>query len=415
MASIEQRGSSFRIVFRYDGRKYSRSLHTSDRDAAAGSLARLEDNLRRAELGTLVIPEGADVATFLLSDGKRTAKREHSPIRTLAELMDAYFDGLPENSLEDNTLYLMKLHRRHLERLLGQDLRITALQLADLQQYVNKRSQEKGLRGKKVQPTTIRKELTTLSGMWSWATAAGIVQQSLPMRRLRFAKVAEKPRFQTWQEIERRIRRGDLTESEQADLWDCLFLTKPEISELLTYVEGAARHPFIYPMFVLAAHTGARRSEILRSELDDIDLRSRWITIREKKRQRGAFTTRMVPISPELHSVLDQWFDEHPGGKYTFCLPDHIRHSRKCRNGGGQLTVDEATDHFNRTLEGSRWEKLRGWHVFRHSFCSNCAAASVDQRLINSWVGHQTEAMVRRYRHLIPSQQIQEIERVFAS
>ena len=56
------------------------------------------------------------------------------------------------------------------------------------------------------------------------------------------------------------------------------------------------------------------------------------------------------------------------------------------------------------TLLGSKWEKLRGWHVFLHSFCSNCASAGVDQRMINTWVGHQTAEMMRRYRHLIPDQ-----------
>jgi hypothetical protein len=37
----------------------------------------------------------------------------------------------------------------------------------------------------------------------------------------------------------------------------------------------------------------------------------------------------------------------------------------------------------------------------------------VDQRLINGWVGHQTEEMVRRYRHLIPDQQRAAIRSVF--
>ena len=68
MASIENRGSTYRIIFRDHGRKFSRSLHTRSEKTALGALARLEDNLRRLELGTLLVPEGADVATFLLSD-----------------------------------------------------------------------------------------------------------------------------------------------------------------------------------------------------------------------------------------------------------------------------------------------------------------------------------------------------------
>ena len=45
----------------------------------------------------------------------------------------------------------------------------------------------------------------------------------------------------------------------------------------------------------------------------------------------------------------------------------------------------------------SKWEVMRGWHVLRHSFISFCAAAGVDQRLIDEWVGHTTEEMRKRY------------------
>ena len=41
--------------------------------------------------------------------------------------------------------------------------------------------------------------------------------------------------------------------------------------------------------------------------------------------------------------------------------------------------------------------------------------AGVDQRLIDDWVGHTTEEMRRRYRHLIPSVQKQAIRSVFGN
>ena len=41
-----------------------------------------------------------------------------------------------------------------------------------------------------------------------------------------------------------------------------------------------------------------------------------------------------------------------------------------------------------------------GFHTYRHSFASNLAARGVDQRIIDEWMGHQTEAMRKRYRHL---------------
>jgi integrase len=43
-----------------------------------------------------------------------------------------------------------------------------------------------------------------------------------------------------------------------------------------------------------------------------------------------------------------------------------------------------------------------GFDTYRHSFVSNLAAAGVDQRLIDEFMGHQTDAMRKRCRHLFP-------------
>jgi hypothetical protein len=78
----------------------------------------------------------------------------------------------------------------------------------------------------------------------------------------------------------------------------------------------------------------------------------------------------------------------------------------------GTCGFEVLTNHLCSPLVGDGKESLV-WHVFRHSFCSNCAARGVDQRIINAWVGHQTEEMVRRYRHPIPNQQQEAIRLVF--
>lgn len=91
-------------------------------------------------------------------------------------------------------------------------------------------------------------------------------------------------------------------------------------------------------------------------------------------------------MSPKLEKVLRQWLKQHPGGRYTFCLGRSVRFSSKQGRDRGPLTCDEAGYHFEQVLRGTKWAKLRGWHVFRHSFCSNCAAKGVAQRRINQWV-----------------------------
>ncbi len=153
----------------------------------------------------------------------------------------------------------------------------------------------------------------------------------------------------------------------------------------------------------------------MRSEVDDVDFQAGIVTLRERKRVRGRLTTRNVPMSDELRDALRRWIDGHPGGMHTFCRRTRKRDRLIAEKQPQRFSRDDMTGYFRRALAGTRWEKLRGWHVFRHSFCSNCAAAGVDQRLINGWVGHQTEEMVRRYRHLIPNQEQAEIQRVFTA
>ena len=61
----------------------------------------------------------------------------------------------------------------------------------------------------------------------------------------------------------------------------------------------------------------------------------------------------------------------------------------------------------------TKWSVLKGYHVLRHSFISALANKGIDQRIIDELVGHQTEAMRRRYRHLYPQTVADAIKQVF--
>lgn len=415
MASLETHYGRFRIVFRFGGRKYCRSLKTDNPRTAKAALARLEDNLTRVEIGQLILPEGADLATFLLSDGRLEQRQTVSDnlLRTLGEMFDAFLAQLTPGALEPTTERCLRIHIAHLARVMGKQSLLRSVDLRDLQNYVDHRATAPGRHGRKLSPTTIKKEVATLNMVWNWALHHQLVDRPLPKKGLRYSKTEDKPPFQTVREIKRKIALGGLSDKEIAASWDAVFLTLPEIDELLKEVRAKARHGFLYPMFVFAAHTGARRSEMRRSLIEDLDFDRQRIIIRERKRVRGRHTLRSVPMSPLLEQVLQQWIGVHPGGRQTFCLGAGVEFSTKDRREPIPLTDDELAHHFKRVLLGTKWEVLRGWHVFRHSFCSNCAAQGIDQRMINAWVGHQTDEMVRRYRHLIPNQEHEAIASVF--
>lgn len=402
MAWLEQhRSGVFHVAFRVRETRFKKSLGTKDRRKAESFAGRIEENLGLVKRGRLVIPSGADVATFLLSDGRIEAEPVVASSITIKALFDSYFANLPEGNLEPSTIQGMKIHQRQLFKHFGVRFEITHLSLADLQGYVKCRAGDQGLRGRKVTPTTIRKAIVTLRTVWNWGLQHGLVEKRFPNKGLKYPKTEEKPPFQAFAEIERQV--NGLSAVKAADLWDCAFLTRPDIVDLLEHVKKVADEPFVSPMFVFAAHAGARRAEILRTRVTDIDLVNNRVTIRERKKSHESRTTRRVPLSPILRQSLVDWLAEHPGGELLFA------HAKTAAG----VSHDEAHRCFKRTLASSKFRHLRGWHVFRHSFCSNAAAAGIDQRIINEWVGHLSQAMERRYRHAVPDQQ-RAIELVYA-
>jgi len=414
MGWVEQRGKKYRLSFRYGGKMFRHSLGVETQKEADESLAIVERNLRHLEQGILTLPRGGDLPLFLLSGGKLTAKPEVADVVTLGTLVDLYL-AAHAGAQETNTIYTARIHSDHLKKTLGDDFVVQYLATSDLQAHVERRAKAKGRHGKPLSPTTIKKEIASFSGIWSWAVRMSHLTGAFPNKGLVYPKTSEKPPFQTRAEIEEQLKRGGLKDDEKRELWNSLFLTLPEVAELLEYVRENGRHEWIYPMFCFAAHTGARRSEILRSRISDFDFQAKSVLIREKKRVKGRRTTRRVPLSGFLACAMREWFDAHPGGIYSICQPLEVFRSKKTRTDYTPITVNESNHHFNATIAGGKWEVVSGWHVLRHSFASNCAARGVDQRLINAWMGHQTLEMQQRYAHLIPSVAKTALDSVFKS
>jgi integrase len=398
MASLERQKGWWRIVFRYGGEKHQRALETQDRQEAESLKARLEENLKLLKRGRLEYRPGDDLVTVLLSDGKLNVQPQVQRRVTLGQFFEEFQQGRPPGK-EKNTTYTEAIHLNHLLRLLGERTRVADVP-GKLQDYVNACAQEQGHRGKPVSQVTIKKELGTLSSVWNrWGLRKKLVPAPLSLKDLEYPKLKEKPPFQTWEQIERKIARGKLTDQEQGELWDALFLTVPEIERLLADVKEAkarwkgSHFPWVYPMFVFAAHTGARRSEILRSRVEDIDFDGGEVTIREKKKDASKEETyRHVPMTPRLRASLEEWLKAHPGGPYTFG-----------KAAGAPFSEQMANHYLRWTLDGGRWKVVRGWHTLRHSFVSNLASRGVSEAIIMKLAGHLNRETTRRYAHLIPS------------
>lgn len=421
MASLQVRNGSYRVLFRYHGKQHTLWIGPVKEQEARAVAAKADYWLMRLKQQLVQMPPGCDVVTFIEHDGNPPGPAL-SPQKelALADLRDTYL-GSQEGKLEQTTLDSIKLHFNHLVRVLGGKWLVSPLSRSDLQAYVDARAKEwidpnvyrkkrreklaaakpKRKYKKKTSPkaespdkprrhpsaATIKKEIVSLRTAWNWARRQLGLQQEFPGSGLDYAKTEESLPFMSWEEAERRISAGDDPEP----IWDCVYLRPEQTAELLDYVKTRLVSPWVYPMFCFAAHTGARRSEIVRVLPSDIDLNAGVVTIREKKRDKKRRTTRQVALTPFLKEVLAGWMQDRAKSRTLFCKDD-----------GKAITPREAHNYFQRGLRLSKWSVLKGWHVFRHSFISALASKGVDQRIIDDLVGHSTEEQQRRYRHLYP-------------
>ena len=172
MGWVEQRGKKFRLVLPL--RRQDVPAFPRRRDSEGGRREPVARSRKPPALeeGILELPRGADLPLFLLSGGKLTAKPQIADVVTLGGLVDLYL-GAHAGAQESNTIYTARIHANHLKKSLGDDFAVQNLATSDLQTHVERRAKAKGRGGKPLSPTTIKKEIASFSGIWSWAVRMG--------------------------------------------------------------------------------------------------------------------------------------------------------------------------------------------------------------------------------------------------
>ena len=221
MASLHRdpRTKKWIIMFRFEGRQYRRSTDTEQSTKAQRIKGRVEDKIYLVKFGHLRIPEDADPVVWLMSDGKRKrngSTNGHCIVR-FENVCDAYLKD--QVAKADTTLDAEQIHLRHMRKIFGNSTTLGRLNLDAMQKYVQVRRRQR-YRGKTISGKTIRKELVTLTQLWSWARSRGHVRKECPIygegRKWAVAipKPEERPSFQTWQHIEQQIKRNQLSEKQ---------------------------------------------------------------------------------------------------------------------------------------------------------------------------------------------------------
>lgn len=433
LASLQKKGKAWYCQFYWQNHRHTFSVGKVSKSLAESKATKVGEIVDLLERAILTLPEGMDVALFVKHDGKppkASEQQKKSQKLTLSAFRDAYLKAHVA-SQEARTLYTAKIHFNHLVKTLGERFDPRTVGLVDLQRHVDRRCQT-------VSPATASKEISTFRTAWNWGVRLGHVSGPCTVKGLVYPKIDEKPVFQTRREIERQLE--GLTEEQRQELRNALFLTLPEIDAFISCVRESAAHDWIYPLVATAAHTGMRRSELVRARKSDVDFDSMTITVRERKRTKGKRTTRRVPLSTFLAAILKEWLNVHPGGAFLFVQSEEVFRSKKRSRTTGHtngserpsslsgrlatvtkrerpgflpLTIHEVSDHFRRTINASEWCIVPGLHCLRHSFISACASKGLDQRVIDEWTGHSTEEQRRRYRHLYPDTQRTAITSVF--
>lgn len=149
MPHLELRNQIYRIAFRLNGQRFSRSLKTKSKQQAELALARVQDSLHRLELGLIEISPDDDLITTLLS-GVASPLRQTMAIRmpkSVAHVLDAYFESILEGSIEPNSKSMIRTHIANLKRHIGSRKSVQQFGLIEVQGYVNSRSKEPGSAG----------------------------------------------------------------------------------------------------------------------------------------------------------------------------------------------------------------------------------------------------------------------------
>jgi integrase len=406
MANLAQKDGIYYVRFRFHRKEYRKSLKTRNDSAAQAALHVVELTIHRLHTGQTSVPEGVDPGDFIVSGGtlqKPIERPEKPPVNpSTQKLIDEYIES-QKNLLAPTYHYSQVIHLRHLRRHLGElaDAPCDKVGFRDLDRFLKARLATRN-------PNTAERERITLLQFFKWIVQQGHLADSPASGLLSIKGGVDRPPFRTIAEINRIIERGGLTEEEVLGLWECLYLTPQEIGGLLETVRERAHEDVSFPLHAIPAYTGMRRGEVLKLRWIEVDLEDDFITARSRKQSRKKTeTVRRIDMHPELKRELVTWREQRPKGQYVICDAKTLE----------PLRPDLANRYFwqpmrktDWCLDGKHnWFKI-GFHTYRHSFASNLAAAGVDQRVIDEFMGHQTEAMRRRYRHLYPKARRSAIE-----
>ncbi len=163
------------------------------------------------------------------------------------------------------------------------------------------------------------------------------------------------------------------------------YLTKSEYTRLLHYLSEVEKTENWRKITIFAVNTGLRRGEIANLKLSDINLREKFLLVRNTKSKRN----RVIPLNNVLLELLSNL--PTPCSDYVFTLKNPKKFSKAVKESG---LNDNITDRINKVV----------FHTLRHTFASWLVQAGVPLPVVSELLGHSDIHVTMRYSHLAPSQ-----------
>ena len=165
----------------------------------------------------------------------------------------------------------------------------------------------------------------------------------------------------------------------------------PTAEQTNTLVDGVAQDKFERPyperdvaLFELLYGCGLRISELVGLNIDDFDLRDRWIRVRGKGRKE-----RQVPYGEKASASLEKYLAERtakPGERGLFV---NHRGTRLSDRGAREIVK-----FYARMVSG---DASLHPHSLRHAFATHLLADGADLRAIQELLGHARLATTQKY------------------
>ena len=383
--------NGFRLQFSYNKKQYRR-FYIRNQHAANALQGEINSLVTLVRHGLKQIPANTPIDDFIFNT---VVKIPQSTVpkseMAFSQLADEYLSTVTPKSKAESTIRTEKIHVGHLLRHLDSfgDTPISHLNVKFFQLYKNHRYREG------VRTDTVNKELCTFQLIIQHAVDNTYLEENVVKQVKRDPSEVPDFRFRTYQEIQAALKNNLYTPKEEKELRRYRYLTQEEVKQLV----NLARGNYMYLILLVFAYTGMRRGELIKLQWTDVDLQKGllWISSRKQSRSRKEVKRRI-----EMPTIL---WDE---------LKAHYAVNHKNRwvfsnQNGEPLTTNQIHHSFKRIIKNSEFDGI-GLHIFRHSLASNLALEGVDQRIIDSILGHQSSQIRERYRHLFPQQQSRAIE-----